>query len=92
MLGLPEMTEALAHKELAEEEEQRQLGGQVAVHETSPSAFLVMGLEIEETQYVQVTVLPTLTITNTLQTETSCGCQSEETLHRSPAVFHNGTP
>lgn len=46
------MTEALVHKELADEEEQKQLAGQAAVHETSPAAFLMIGLEIEETQYV----------------------------------------
>lgn len=48
------MAEALVHKELAEEEEQKQLTGQVAVHETSPASFLMMGLEIEETQYTIV--------------------------------------
>lgn len=50
MFDVIEMTEALAHKELAEEEELRRRAGQVAVHETSPSAFLVIGLEIEEIQ------------------------------------------
>ncbi|KAG6849081.1 hypothetical protein H0H93_011467 [Arthromyces matolae] len=44
------ISEAQARKELAEEEELRQKAGEVARHATSPSAFLVLGLELEEEQ------------------------------------------
>ncbi|KDR83151.1 hypothetical protein GALMADRAFT_134646 [Galerina marginata CBS 339.88] len=45
-----ELTEAQAKKELAEEEGRRLAAGGVALHATGPSAFLVMGLDIEDTQ------------------------------------------
>jgi hypothetical protein len=44
------MTEAQAKKELAEEEARRLAAGGVSLHATSASSFIVMGLEIEETQ------------------------------------------
>jgi hypothetical protein len=46
------MTEAKARKELAEEEERRLAAGGSTLHATSASSFVIMGLEIEETQYV----------------------------------------
>jgi hypothetical protein len=48
------MTEAKAKKELAEEEEGRLAAGGISVHSTNASAFVVMGLEIEEAQLVVV--------------------------------------
>ncbi|KDR72076.1 hypothetical protein GALMADRAFT_74300 [Galerina marginata CBS 339.88] len=45
-----ELTEAQVKKELAEEEGRRLAAGGVALHATGPSAFLVMGLDIEDTQ------------------------------------------
>lgn len=44
------LTESQVLKELAEEEEGRLANGGVAVHETGPSAFLALGLELEESQ------------------------------------------
>ncbi|PPQ99597.1 hypothetical protein CVT26_009183 [Gymnopilus dilepis] len=44
------ITEARAKKELAEEEEKRLAGGGIALHATSASSLISMGLEIEETQ------------------------------------------
>jgi hypothetical protein len=44
------MTESQARKELAEQEEQRLAAGGIALHSTSASAFVTMGLEIEEAQ------------------------------------------
>jgi hypothetical protein len=46
------MTEAEARKEFAEDEEQRIADGEEPVHATSPSAFIFLGLELEEIQYV----------------------------------------
>jgi len=46
------LTEAQAKKELAAEEEQRLASGGIALHSTNASAFVVMALEIEETQCV----------------------------------------
>jgi hypothetical protein len=45
------ITEAQAKKELALEEEQRLAAGGIALHTTSAAAFVIMGLEIEDTQY-----------------------------------------
>lgn len=44
------LSEAQAQKELADEEETRLASGGVALHETSPSSFIAMGLELEEAQ------------------------------------------
>ncbi|KAG6819140.1 hypothetical protein H0H93_014961 [Arthromyces matolae] len=44
------ISEAQARKELAEEEELRLKAGEVSRHATSASAFLVLGLELEEEQ------------------------------------------
>ncbi|KAG6848447.1 hypothetical protein H0H93_016880 [Arthromyces matolae] len=44
------ISEAEVRKELAEEEKARIIGGGVALHETSASGFLVLGLELEEIQ------------------------------------------
>jgi len=46
------MTEAEARKEFAEDDEQRIVDGEEPVHATSPSAFIFLGLELEEIQYV----------------------------------------
>ena len=46
------MTEAQVRKELTDEHEERLARGEAAVHETSASGFLVLGLELEEAQYV----------------------------------------
>jgi len=48
------MTEAKAKKELAEEEKKCLAAGGISVHSTNASAFVVMGLEIEETQLVVI--------------------------------------
>jgi len=48
----PALTEAQAKRELIAEEERRLAGGGVALHAKSAPAFIVMGLELEETQYV----------------------------------------
>ncbi|KAJ3503690.1 hypothetical protein NLJ89_g8322 [Agrocybe chaxingu] len=44
------LSEACVRKELAAKEAQSVLKGWVPLHETAPSQFLVMGLDIEETQ------------------------------------------
>jgi len=44
------MTVAQVRKEFAEDEEQRIADGEEAVHATSPSAFVFLGLELEEMQ------------------------------------------
>lgn len=44
------MTESLVQLELGEEEEERRINGDPVLHETSPAAFLQMGLDIEESQ------------------------------------------
>lgn len=44
------MTEAQAKKELAEDEEKRLASGGVSLHATSASAFIIMGLELEDAQ------------------------------------------
>jgi len=46
------MSEAQVKKELAEEEEKRLVAGGVSLHNTSAASFIVLGLEIEDTQYV----------------------------------------
>jgi len=43
-------TEAQVRKELAAQEERRLRDGGVALNNTAPSAFLVSGLELEDTQ------------------------------------------
>ncbi|KAF8236756.1 hypothetical protein L208DRAFT_1250942, partial [Tricholoma matsutake] len=45
------LSEAQVQKELAEEEGTRLEQGGIAIHSTSASAFLVMGLELEDNQY-----------------------------------------
>ncbi|RDB23287.1 hypothetical protein Hypma_009705 [Hypsizygus marmoreus] len=44
------LSEVQVRKELADEEEGRLAGGGAALHQTSASSFLVMGLEIEDSQ------------------------------------------
>jgi hypothetical protein len=44
------MTEAQAKKELVEDEERRLGAGGTSLHSTSASSFIIMALEIEETQ------------------------------------------
>jgi len=44
------LTEADIRKELAKEEEVRLCNGDIALHETSPAAFLSLGMELEEAQ------------------------------------------
>jgi hypothetical protein len=44
------MTEAEVRKEFAEEEEIRLSAGEEPLHETSPSAFVFLGLELEDFQ------------------------------------------
>lgn len=46
------MSEAQAKKELAEEERKRVEAGGIALHATSADAFLIMALDIKDTQYV----------------------------------------
>lgn len=46
------LTEAKVQKELAEEEERRLAAGGIALHETTALSFLVLGMELEESQYV----------------------------------------
>ncbi|KDR65106.1 hypothetical protein GALMADRAFT_82273, partial [Galerina marginata CBS 339.88] len=56
-----ELTEAQVKKDLAEEESHRLAAGGVALHATGPSAFIVMGLDIEDTQYrLQAIYMPGL--------------------------------
>ncbi|KAK0435340.1 uncharacterized protein EV420DRAFT_1653285 [Desarmillaria tabescens] len=45
-----DLTEDEVHKELAEEEEARRCNGGQVVHDMSPSAFMVFGLALEESQ------------------------------------------
>ncbi|KAK0459382.1 uncharacterized protein EV420DRAFT_1642357 [Desarmillaria tabescens] len=45
-----DLTEDEVHKELAEEEEARRRNGGQVVHDMSPSAFMVFGLALEESQ------------------------------------------
>lgn len=47
---MTELSEALAKKELAQEEEKRLKEGGASLHKTGPDAFITMGLEIEEAQ------------------------------------------
>lgn len=49
---VPDLSEAVAKKELAQDEERRLKEGGASVHKTGPDAFITMGLEIEESQYV----------------------------------------
>ena len=58
------MTEAETRKEFAEEEEQRIANGEEPVHTTSPSAFIFLGLELEEIQYVALFLYSTHTYLN----------------------------
>jgi hypothetical protein len=44
------MTEAQAKKELVEDEERQLAAGGTSLHSTSASSFIIMALEIEETQ------------------------------------------
>jgi len=44
------MTEAQAKKELVEDEERRLAAGGTSLHSTSASSFIVMALDIEDTQ------------------------------------------
>ena len=44
------MTDAQVRKEFAEDEERLLAAGQVPVHETTPSAFVFLGLELEDLQ------------------------------------------
>lgn len=44
------MSEAQAKKELAEEETRRVKAGGTVLHETSAHGFIVIGLELEESQ------------------------------------------
>lgn len=44
------MTESKAQKDLAEEEDARLAAGGVALHGTSPAAFLVFAMELEDSQ------------------------------------------
>ena len=46
------LSEAQVKKELAETEQSRLGAGGIAVHETSPLGFIILGLELEESQYV----------------------------------------
>ena len=46
------ISEAQVKKELAEEEETHLATGGISLHNMSASAFIVLGLEIEETQCV----------------------------------------
>lgn len=49
------LTEAQVKKELAEKEENRLAAGGISFHEVSASGFIVLGLELENTQYVAST-------------------------------------
>jgi len=44
------LSEADIRKELAKEEEACLSNGEIALHETSPLAFLALGMELEESQ------------------------------------------
>jgi hypothetical protein len=44
------LTEAEVRKEFAEEEEQRTIDGIVSPHETTASAFIFIGIELEDEQ------------------------------------------
>ena len=46
------ISKAQVKKELAEEEEKRLASGGVSLHNTSAASFIVLGLEIEDTQCV----------------------------------------
>lgn len=47
-----DITEARVLKELGQEEEDRQHAGTAPLHETTPAAFMYLGLEIEGIQWV----------------------------------------
>lgn len=53
-LLLPVSTMAKVRLELAEEELKRATSGSASVHDVSPNAFLHIGLDLEEHQYVLV--------------------------------------
>jgi hypothetical protein len=65
------LSEAQVWKELAEEEGTRLEQGGIAIHSTSASAFLVMGLELEDNQYVYYMFLSHYWLTISLQTSTA---------------------
>jgi len=44
------MTEAETRKEFAEDEERRLANGEEPLHETTPSGFMFLGLELEDIQ------------------------------------------
>jgi len=46
------VSEAQVKKELAKEEERCLVAGGISPHNTSATSFLVLGLEIEDAQYV----------------------------------------
>ena len=46
------MTEAEVRKEFAEEDKVRLSAGEESLHDVSPSAFVFLGLELEDLQYV----------------------------------------
>jgi len=50
LIELTVLTEADVRKELAKEEESRLSNGGIALHQTSASSFVVLGLELEDTQ------------------------------------------
>lgn len=58
---VPDLTEAKVQKELADQEDLRLADGGVALHETTPLAFLTLAMDLEDLQYV----LPLYSIKNT---------------------------
>lgn len=52
LIRVTDLTEANVQKELAEQEELRLAAGGTALHEMSPLSFIVLGLELEDTQCV----------------------------------------
>ena len=50
MIYFQAMTEAQAKKELVEDEKRRVEAGGTSLHSISASSFIIMGLDIEETQ------------------------------------------
>lgn len=74
------INEALAQKALAEEEDTRLAAGGVALHATSPSLFISLGLELEESQYVFVLLSPGAVTHSTAGV--ACGCWLRHELRR----------
>lgn len=60
------MNEAQIQKELTEEEDARLAGGGAALHETGPTLFITLGLELEESQYVHSSISTFLLLTQPL--------------------------